>query len=268
MRNRLIQLLSDNRRPYVPMSQRIVAPAGAGGGNEATVYLYDAIVGDRLTAEWWGGVCPQDFVPAFAAIQADVIHLRVNSPGGDVFAAEAICQALREHSATVVAHIEGLAASAATAVCCAADEVVITPASKYMIHKTWTYALGNADDMRATAQLLDVCDSSLIEEYVRRTGNEAAQVEAWCAAETWFTAAQAIEHKFADRLAEAAGGTAASASASAAARWNLRAYTRTPAELMQTSAPAPAPADPPAATPDHRARQQQRLRMASLAHIV
>lgn len=261
MRNRLIQLLADNRRPFTPVSQRIVAAAD---GAEATIYLYDAIVGDRATAEWWGGVCPQDLVPAIAAITAPTIHLRVNSPGGDVFAAEAICQAMREHSAKIVAHIEGLAASAATSICCAADEVVATASSKYMIHKTWTLAIGNADDLRTCAALLDSCDQSMIDEYVRRTGAGRAQLEQWCAAETWFTAQQAIDAGFVDRLAEPNP-------AKAAASWNLRAYAHTPADLVQTSAPgrielieAPEKAEAHASA-DHRHRQQQRTRAVLLA---
>jgi ATP-dependent Clp protease protease subunit len=257
MRNRLIQLLADNRKPYTPVAQRIVAAAD---GSEATVYLYDAIVGDRATAEWCGGVCPQDLVPALAAITAPTIHLRVNSPGGDVFAAEAICQAMREHSAHIVAHIEGLAASAATMVCCAADEVVATPSSKYMIHKTWTFAIGNADDMRSAATLLDACDGSMFDQYEARTGADRAQIEQWCADETWFTAQQAIGAKFIDRLAD-------TNTAKAVARWNLRAYAHVPADLLTADTvqtPAPPPPEPAHASADHRNRQQQRTRAALL----
>lgn len=255
MPNKLLQLLADNRRTFTPIQQRIVAS----DDGEATVYLYDAIVGDRVTAEWWGGVCPQDFVPALAAIKASTIHLRVNSPGGDVFAAEAMCQALREHSAHIVAHIEGLAASAATCICCAADEVVMTPSSKYMIHKSWAMTIGNADDMRSMADLLDSCDASMIDGYVARSGNTKDKVAQWCTAETWFSAQQAIDAGFADRLAEPNP-------ARASAQWNLRAYAHVPNDLVQTPAP-PEPTDPaqPAhASDDHRFRQHQRTRAALL----
>ena len=147
MRNRLMQLLSDNRRAPVPMAQRVQRLAQ----NEAEVYLYDPIVSSRVMAEWFGAICPQDFVPAVRALDVQTIHLRVNCPGGDVFGAEAMCEALRSHPARVVAHIEGLAASAATSVCCACDEVLITPASKYMVHETWTLAEGNKRDLRSLA---------------------------------------------------------------------------------------------------------------------
>lgn len=259
--NRLIQLLSDNRRPYRPMAQRIAQEDGAA---EATVYLYDAIVPDRLTAEWWGGVCPQDFVPALRSIKADTIHLRLNSPGGDVFGAEAICQALREHPAHVVAHIEGLAASAATAVTCACDEVLITPNSKFMIHESWSFAWGNKRDMRALADLLEKCDETLYAEYMRFTGNDRATVADWCEAETWFTGDEAVQHGFAHKLT-----TDAEPAAKASAHWRLNAYRRAPPDMQASAEPAaPALESPAMATADQRHRVNQRLRIARLLQPV
>lgn len=246
----LLQLLNENRRPFAPIESRIVAKDGA-----AAIYLYDPIVGDRATAEWWGGVCPQDFVPAVRALKAEAITIYTNCPGGDVFAAEAMCQALREHSAKVTMQIEGYAASAATAIACACDQVVMTAASKYMIHKTWTFAMGNDDDMMATVELLRKCDQSMYDEYVRRTGNTLEQVSAWCAAETWFTAEDAVKHGFADSVV-----AAPAASARAGQKWNLSAYKNAPPTL---AAPPPAPS----ASDDHRARQQQRLSMLTRLQI-
>jgi ATP-dependent Clp protease protease subunit len=249
MMKNLLQLLNQNRRAFTPIEARIVASGGA-----AAIYLYDPIVGDRMTAEWWGGVCPQDFVPAVRALQADEITIYTNCPGGDVFAAEAMCQALREHSAKVTMQIEGFAASAATNIACACDEVVMTAASKYMIHQTWTFAMGNAEDMIATAELLRKCDQSMYDEYIRRTGNTQEQVTAWCAAETWFTAEDAVKFGFADRIAPAAAP-----SNRAAPKWNLSAYKN-----------APAVADEPVivtATDDHRARQLQRISMLDRTQI-
>lgn len=255
---KLLQLLNENKRKFTPIQSRVVA-----SGLSASIYLYDPIVGDRATAEWWGGVCPQDFVPAVRAIDADEITIYTNCPGGDVFAAEAMCQALRENPARITMQIEGYAASAATAIACACDVVNMTPASKFMIHKTWTFAMGNEDDMLAAVALLRKCDASMYDEYVRRSGNSLEQVSAWCAAETWFTAEEAVANGFADSVITAAPSPAAKASA--AARWNLSAYTNAPAVSE--------PVDPPqiivpAASDDHRARQQQRLRMLSrLQHI-
>jgi ATP-dependent Clp protease, protease subunit len=266
--NRLLQLLSDNRRSFVPIEQRISAVTEAAtGGTEATVYLYDAIVGDRVTAEWWGGVCPQDFVPAVRALQVDTLHLRINSPGGDVFATESMCEALRDSSAHVVARIEGLCASAATTIACAADEVIISAASQYMIHQAWTMGMGNADDFDHLSALLRSCDASMIADYARRTGNTTEQLVAWCKAETWFNAQQAVDAKFADSIAVSAKAAVA-ADTPAAAAWNLQAFLcKPPAGASKTQADADAAAAAQADQAIARARQQQRVR-ALTAHPI
>lgn len=248
-RMKLLQLLNDNRRPFTPVESRIVA-----SGDEAAIYLYDPIVGDRMTAEWWGGVCPQDFVPALRALNVDRIRLYTNCPGGDVFAAEAICQALREHPAKITMQIEGYAASAATSIACACDEVVATKGSKYMIHQTWTFAMGNADDLTNTVELLRKCDDTMYAEYMAKTGLERDRIESWCKAETWFTASQAVEHGFIDSILEAD-----KPSAKASPKWNLSAYANAPKPEQE---PTPEP-EIIFASPDHRERQQQRLRVAA-----
>ncbi|WP_301100276.1 ATP-dependent Clp protease proteolytic subunit, partial [Propionivibrio sp.] len=92
---------------------------------ETTIYLYDAIVGTDLEAEYWGGVSAETLVKTIRGVTAPVINLRVNSPGGDVFAARAIEQALRDSAATVIAHIDGYAASAASFMVMAADQIIM-----------------------------------------------------------------------------------------------------------------------------------------------
>lgn len=255
MSRRLIQLLTDNRRAFVPMQAHIRA-----GADEATVYLYDAIVGDRATAEWWGGVCPQDFVPALAALDVGTIHLRINSPGGDVFAAQAMSQALREHPATVVAHIDGVAASAATEIACACDSRVMAGGAMYMIHQAWTMEWGNADDLEATVALLRKVDGTLADTYVARTKQERDQIVAWMKAETWFTAEEAVAAGFVEAVSEAPAKTTQAQGA-----WNLRAYGKAPTAMQSSSRLPQIPGD---ATGDHRARINQRLRVAQLLQPV
>ena len=131
----------------VPILQSL-PPVVNAAKDEATVYIYDAIGS-------WFGIDPKDFVPAFNAISAKTIHLRINSPGGSVFDAEAMRTAIVDHPAHVIAHIDGLAASAATTIALAADEVEMSSGSMFMIHNAWSCAIGNARDMRAEAHLLD-----------------------------------------------------------------------------------------------------------------
>lgn len=236
--NRLLKLFADNRAANkTPRAQpRLVAE-----GDEATLYLYEAIVADDATAEWWGGVSAQSLVPQIRAIAAKTLHLRINSPGGDVFAAQAIAQAIRDTKAHVVAHIDGYAASAATQIAIAADEIEIAEGGFFMIHNAWTLAVGNASDLAATVVLLNKVDDVLCNAYAVKCGKSSDEVKAWMDAETWFAAQEAVDAGLVDRIAD---GAKAKASA-----WNLAAYDQ---------APAPADADD-AALQAHRDRQAQRL---------
>ena len=232
---------------------------------ETTIYLYDAIVGTDLEAEYWGGVSAETLVKTIRAVTTPVINLRVNSPGGDVFAARAIEQALRDNAARVVAHIDGYAASAARFMVMAADQIIMAKGAFLMIHKAWTIAIGNADDMTAQAALLDKLDGTLAETYAARSGMEAAQVMAMMAAETWFTADEAITAKLADAIAEDAPKNTSRAA------WNMSAYGNAPpCDAPPAPPPAPAPAANDDATPTsqvfsahHSEDLRRRLRIAS-----
>ena len=227
----MLKLLINNRR------QGKFHVASKAEADEATIYLYDMIVNSDDEAEWWGGVSPQSFVKALNEISAGTIHLRVNSPGGSVFAARAIEQAIREHKSKIVVHIDGLAASAASFLIMAADEIHMAPGSFLMIHKAWTWMAGNADDLRKEAGLLDQIDGSLAKTYARRSGQDEAEIAAWMAAETWIDAEKSVELGFANVVADEA------APKDAAVAWNLSTYAHAPA------APHP-PKDQPPPKPD------------------
>lgn len=227
----MLKLLINNRR------QGKFHVAAKAETDEATIYLYDMIVNTDDEAEWWGGVSPQSFIKALNEIAASTIHLRVNSPGGSVFAARAIEQAIREHKSKIVVHIDGLAASAASFLIMAADEIRMAPGSFLMIHKAWTWMYGNADDLRKEAGLLDQIDGSLVKTYAKRSGQDEAGIANWMAEETWFEATAAVELGFADQVADEA------APKDSAVSWNLSAYAHAPA--VQTSArPVPVPPQP------------------------
>lgn len=169
---------------------------------EATIYLYDVIVSDEASAEWFGGVAPQPFVTALNGITAKKINLRINSPGGDVFGARAIEQALREHPAEIVAHIDGYAASAATIIMMAADHITMNQGAMLMIHDAWSLVMGDSADMLNMAALLEKIDGTIAGTYANRTGLNAEAVRALMDAETWFTADEAVAAKFADSISE------------------------------------------------------------------
>ena len=210
--NKIRQLLASNRgRGHFNIATE---------GDEATVYLYDMIVDSDADAEWWGGVSAEAFAKTFAGIKAGTIHLRVNSPGGSVFGGRAMETAIRQHSAKVIAHVDGLAASAASFLIMGADEIEMAPGAFLMIHKAWSLAVGNADDMLHAAGLLEQIDGTLAQTYAARTGMDADKIAAMLAAETWITANDAVEQGFADRVAEAAP--------KASNKWDLSAFNAAP----------------------------------------
>lgn len=223
---------------------------------EATVYLYDMIVDSDTDAEWWGGVSAESFVQQFAAIKADTIHLRVNSPGGSVFGGRAMEQAIRQHSAKVIAHVDGVAASAASFLIMPADEVRMAPGAFLMIHKAWSIAMGNEEDFRKQAELLGQIDASLAKTYQQRTGIDAAEIADMLAAETWIEASRAVELKFADSVEDGAPGNLIA--------WDLSAYKAAPSarcrcgQEHEQSAQAPQPAQPP--QPNREAMRRDVLR--------
>jgi len=206
-RNRLMALLATNQSK--PRRYEIVNAQS----DEATIYLYDMI-------DEWFGVSPQTFVKDLNAIKASTIHLRINSPGGDVFGGRAIATAISQHTSKVVAHIDGLAASAASYVALAASEVEIASGAFFMIHNAWTFAYGNKEDLQATVELLQKIDDSLVDDYAKQTGQSAEQIREWMNAESYFTAEESVEYGFADRISPE------TQDAANACRWNLSALRK------------------------------------------
>lgn len=222
--DRLLKLLRDNARNRT-RNPETLPPAWAESGDEATLYLYDVIVSD----DFCGGVAAEPFVKALNALDAPVIHLRINSPGGDVFAARAVEAAIRNHPSRTVAHVDGYAASAASFVALACDEVEIAPGGFFMIHKAWTFTAGNADELLHAAAMLEKIDASLVDTYAQKTGRPPEDIAAWMQAETWFSSAESLECGFADRVAEAAP--------KAQAAWDLSVYANAPAAEASPKTP-------------------------------
>lgn len=243
MMNRLTKLLALNRT--APRAYRIEAAA-----EEATVYLYDVIGYD-----WWsgGGVTAKQFAKDLAALGDKTLRLRVNSPGGDVFEGRAMVAALQAYPGRKIAHIDGLAASAASFIVMHCDEIEMTDGAFMMIHNGWTISMGDRHVMLETAALLEKVDGSIVDDYLKRTSADRDQLTAWMDAETWFTAAEAVDHGFVDRVA---GDEDSQAKAQARA-WNLGAYDRAPAAL----APNPVQDTP---EPDHEAEHAHRMRRLAL----
>lgn len=190
-----------------------------------TLYVYDVIVASKSDAEWWGGTDAETFVQTLRGMSGDVA-VRVDSPGGDVFAGRAMAQAIADYPSTVTVYVDGYAASAASIIAAAADKVVMGEGAFQMIHKAWTIEMGNSDQMLAAADLLEQIDASLVQTYAnaaaRRGKDTSAEAFAeMIAKETWLNADQAINAGLADEMKPYGSKPKA---------WDLSAYDAPPAE--------------------------------------
>lgn len=227
MRNGLMALLAANKGCGQFRAE-------ATGDDEATIWLYDVIVRD----DYWGGISALTLGKALADYRDKaVVRLRIDSPGGDVFAGRAMEQLISEHPGRVIAHIDGFAASAASYVALAAEERRISPGGMFMVHKAWTIAWGNEDDMRKVADLLGKIDETLIATYAQRTGQDPDQLRDWIKAETWFNAEESLANGFATAIAGDEAEEEETEITNRISHWDLSAYTRAPAATLKRHTP-------------------------------
>jgi ATP-dependent Clp protease protease subunit len=170
----------------------------AKGDSSAEIYIYEDV-----GADWWGGVSASQFAKDLKALgKVDTIDVRINSAGGDVFEGLAIYRQLVDNDARIVVHIDGWAASIASVIAMAGDEIRISQAAMVMIHDAWGVSIGNAADMRKMADLLDTTSGQITSIYSARTKQGRGQLREWMQEETWFTAEEAKEAGFADEIDE------------------------------------------------------------------
>lgn len=195
-----------------------------------SIYVYD-----EIGAGFFGGVSAKQFVDDLNGLgKLDMIDVYINSPGGDVFDGVTIYNALKRNQAEIAVHIDGLAASIASIIAMAGDSITIAENGMMMIHDPWTFALGNAAEMRKQADVLDQVAGTLVNTYMSRTGLDAAEVKDLMGAETWFDATQAVDKGFADKTSEPV---------KMAAHFDLSRFRNAPRVL------ADVPADPPTPEP-------------------
>ncbi|MFD7045845.1 head maturation protease, ClpP-related, partial [Rhodococcus jostii] len=192
----------------------------------AEVLIYDEI--------GWYGVTATDFVKDLESLDGDEIVVRINSPGGDVYDGIAILNALRGHKATITTVVDGLAASAASFIAMAGDEIVMGRNSELMIHDAWGMSVGNAADLHKLADDLDRVSNNIASIYADRAGGTTEGWRQVMRAETWYSAQEAVDAGLADRIDTQRGddtGTEVAAKAS----FDLSIFTY----AGRTAAPAP-----------------------------
>ncbi|GAB2907002.1 Clp protease ClpP [Rhodococcus aerolatus] len=160
----------------------------------ADVYVYDVIGG-------FMGVDADAFVRDVAGLEVDHIDLHLNSPGGSAFEGVAIANVLRQHRADITVWVDGIAASAASVIAMAGDEVVMSVGAQLMIHEAWAFSEGDAAEMRKAAEMLDSMSDSIASTYAARAGGTAADWRAVMQTEAWYTADEAVAAGLADRVA-------------------------------------------------------------------
>lgn len=213
-RPRLRRPLARTQAEAPPSWYRIKA---ADDDDDVTVIdIYDEIGG------WWFGIDAADFIRELREITTARIELHINSPGGDVFDGVAIYNALLDHSARVEVQVDALAASIASVIAMAGDEIVMTKPATMMIHDAWGMAIGNAADMREMADLLDKLSNTIAEVYADRAGGEVDEWRDRMLAESWFNASEAVEVGLADRVLDRKADDAADSKAKA--RWDLSVF--------------------------------------------
>lgn len=150
---------------------------------------------------WEGdGVRAIDVIDSLAKLPGDTVTVRINSPGGSVTEGIAIYNALRADRRRVIVRIDAIAASIASVIAMAGDEIVMAENASFMIHDPWAMAIGSSEDMRAMADEIDRLKSIIVNIYAARTGLEPAEIEALMSSETYMSAGDAIDRKFADRV--------------------------------------------------------------------
>jgi len=153
----------------------------------------DPWTGEGMTAKRMAGILRS------IGAEKDVTVL-MNSPGGDLFEGMAIYNLLRDHKGNVTVKVLGIAASAASIIAMAGDEVLIARAGFLMIHDTWVVAVGNRNDLRAIADTLEPFDAAMADIYAARAGGETKAMLKMMDAETWIGGAAAVDQGFADAL--------------------------------------------------------------------
>ena len=216
----LIKLIVDNKA-NTPRPFNVTR-----AGDAASLYIYDVI-----SSDW--GVSALSVIEAInQAGDAQTLNVHINSPGGDVFEGRAIMAALAAFRGKTVAKIDALCASAATSIALACNEIEMSDGAFFMIHNASGMAWGDKTALREAANVLEKIEGAIVNDYTSRTGKDEQEIRDLMQAETWFTAKEALDFGFIDRITE---------KSVAKNTWNLSAYANAPKPPDPQPAPEPTP---------------------------
>lgn len=210
-----------------PWTMRALAPT-AKGQRQAEILIYEDI-GEG----WFGGLSAKAFAEELKALGAlDLLDIRINSYGGAIFDGFAIYNTLVRHPARKTAHVDGVAASSASVIAMAGDEVRIAANGFVMVHNPWGFAQGYAEELRKQADLLDQVRSAIAGVYAAKTSLGLDALLALMDAETWMDSAEAVAKGFADAVAP---------EMQLAALADPARFRRPPERLIHSASPPSAP---------------------------
>jgi ATP-dependent protease ClpP protease subunit len=163
--------------------------------DSADVEIYDEIGG-------WG-VSAKEFIKGLQALSGKHLNLRINSPGGSIVDGQAIISALKRHTGGFTAWVDGLAASMASVIACAAEKCYMADGAMMMIHRASTVSMGDASDLRKDADILEKFERGLLSVYQQKTGMDEGQLKEMLPQETWMDSLEAVALGFADGITDA-----------------------------------------------------------------
>jgi ATP-dependent protease ClpP protease subunit len=200
-------------------------------GGEVELSIYDEIGAY--------GVGAKEFIAELRQHKGQHVHLRINSPGGEIIDGSAIANALNRHDGGVTVHIDGLAASMAGYIAMSGRPVLMAENALLMIHNPWTIAAGESDDLRKQADLLDTMKSALVRGYQRKSGMDSTEISRLMDEETWLTALEATALGFVDAIED--GIPAAASAKDLRARFDTFAQRMTAQVAQDEAAPEVTP---------------------------
>lgn len=181
----------------------------------ADIYFFGDICSESWQSDWYEeDTCPKDVEDMLKTIESDkALNIHINSGGGSVCGGVAIYNLLKRHKGFKTVYVEGLAASIASVIAMAGDKIIIPSNAILMVHKPWAYCVGNANDLRKEADILDVHQKTILNTYMQRTkeGIEEDTVNELMENETWMSGEEA-ERYFDMEVAEASDTAASSSS--------------------------------------------------------
>lgn len=185
-------------------------PHAAADGEDTSISMFDVIGED-----WWtgNGVTAKRVSAALRSIGNQDVTVKINSPGGDMFEGIAIYNLLRAHKAKVTVEVMGWAASAASIIAMAGDEIRMGLGTFMMVHNAWGVVVGNQHDMRDAADMFGEFDGAIADIYEARTGLNRKDIVKLMDAETFMGPTMAVEKGFADSVDESLGADIANNSA-------------------------------------------------------